>query len=127
MADEGKPLQGCKVLVVEDDYLVALAVAGVLEEAGASVIGPVGWADEALSLVESGREQVDAAILDVDLHGQNSYAIADALVQRKIRFIFATGYGEESVDPRYQRHPRCQKPFDELALLRALAPSAARS
>jgi CheY-like chemotaxis protein len=124
MAEEGKPLRGCKVLVVEDDYLVALAVAGLLEEAGASVVGPVGWADEALSLVEDGSEPVDVAILDVDLHGEKSYAVADALAQRNIRFVFATGFGEASIDHRYQDHPRCQKPFDERVLLRELRKAA---
>jgi CheY-like chemotaxis protein len=121
--EDNKPLRGCKILVVEDDYLVALAVASLLEEAGASVIGPVGWADEALSLVEDGNERVDAAILDVDLHGQKSYAVADALARRNIRFVFATGYGEASIDRRYQHHPRCQKPFDERVLLRVLRPT----
>ena len=124
MAEDGKSLQGCKILVVEDDYLVALAVASLLEEAGAGVVGPVGWADEALSLLEDGSEPVDAAILDVDLHGQKSYAVADALARRNIRFVFTTGYGEDSIDKRYQRHPRCQKPLDERALLRALRPAA---
>jgi CheY-like chemotaxis protein len=124
MAEDGKPLRGCKVLVVEDDYLVALAVAGLLEEAGASVVGPVGWADEALSLVQDGSEPVDVAILDVDLHGQNSYAVADALARRNIRFVFATGFGEASIDQRYQDHPRCQKPFDERVLLRVLRTAA---
>jgi len=127
MAEDAKSLRGCKVPVVEDDYLVAIAVASLLEDAGASVVGPVGWADEALSLVEEGSELVDAAILDVDLHGQKSYAVADALARRNIHFVFATGYGEDSINQRYQRHPRCQKPFDERTLLRVLRPAAGRS
>ncbi len=122
---ESQPLRGRRILVVEDDYLVASAVASLLEEAGASVVGPVGWADDALMLLESEQDQVHAAILDVDLHGQNSYPVADALVQRNIRFVFATGYGEEAVDSRYQHYPRCQKPFDERTLLRVLASSGA--
>jgi CheY-like chemotaxis protein len=124
MTEDAKPLRGCKILVVEDDYLVALAVAGLLEEAGASVVGPVGWADEALSLVEDGSEPVDVAILDVDLHGEKSYAIADALARRNIRFVFATGFGEASIDRRYHDRPRCQKPFDERVLLRELRKAA---
>ncbi|WP_234775568.1 hypothetical protein [Paraburkholderia tropica] len=66
-----------------DDYQVALAVASLLEGAGANVVGPVGWAEEALSLVEDASAQIDAAILDVDLHGQKSYAVAAALARRK--------------------------------------------
>jgi CheY-like chemotaxis protein len=127
MAEDSKPLRGCKILVVEDDYLVALAVASLLEQAGASVIGPVGSADEALSLVVDDSETIDAAILDVELGGQKSYAVADALARRNIRFVFATGYGEESIDQRYRRYPRCQKPFDASALLRVLRPAAGPS
>ena len=81
----------------------------------------MGWADDALCLLEQEQDPVHAAILDVDLHGQQSYSVADALVQRNIRFVFATGYAEEALDRRYQRYPRCQKPLDERTLLRALA------
>ena len=120
MSDD-QPLRGRRILVVEDDYLVASALASLLEEAGASVVGPVGRADDALCLLEKEQDPVHAAILDVDLHGQQSYSVADALVQRNIRFVFATGYAEEALDRRYQRYPRCQKPLDERTLLRALA------
>lgn len=121
MAEREQILEGRKILVVEDDYLEALALSGLLEEVGASVVGPIGWMQEALSLVEEGKEQVDSAVLDVDLHGEKSYAIADALAARHIRFIFATGYGADAVDQRYRHYPRCQKPFDQRALLSALA------
>jgi CheY-like chemotaxis protein len=113
-------LRGRRILVVEDDYLVALALSSALEEAGASVIGPISRAEEAIGVIEEGTQQVDAAILDVDLNGETSYGVADALAMRNIRFVFATGYGAEAVDGRYRHYPRCQKPFDHRALFRAL-------
>ncbi|MFM0052465.1 response regulator [Caballeronia grimmiae] len=80
-------------MVVEDDYLVALGLSAVLAEAGAHVVGPVAGPREAVALIEESRETVDAAVLDVDLNGEKSYPVADALALRDIRFIFATGYG----------------------------------
>ena len=64
--------------------------------------------------------RVDAAVLDVDLNGEKSYPVADALALRDIRFIFATGYGLDAVAEGYRHYPRCQKPFDHQAILKAL-------
>ena len=98
MTKQDNVLDGRKILVVEDDYLVAIALAEMLKAAGANVIGPLSEMQEALSFVEKGND-VDAAILDVDLHGQKSYPVAQALAARRIRFVFATGYGDEALDP----------------------------
>ena len=81
--------------------------------------GPVSEIQEALSFVEKVND-IDAAILDVDLHGQKSYPVAQALAARQIRFVFATGYGEEAIDRAYRSYPRLQKPFDERALVNVL-------
>lgn len=122
MSRQARVLEGRRILVVEDDYLVALALATVLEEAGACVVGPISRPREAVALLEEGREQVDAAVLDVDLNGEKSYPVADALALRQIRFVFTTGYGMDSVAEGYRHYPRCQKPFDHRALLSALKP-----
>lgn len=119
MTGQENVLNGRKILVVEDDYLVAVAVADMLEAAGAAVIGPMSGLDEALSFVAE-HHDVDAAILDVDLHGEKSYPLAQALIARQVRFVFATGYGEEGLDQSYRKYPRVQKPFDERALVSAL-------
>ncbi|WP_233859954.1 response regulator [Paraburkholderia sp. HD33-4] len=119
MTEQENALDGRKILVVEDDYLVALALADMLQAAGAEVIGPISEIEEALSFVEEGKD-VDAAILDVDLHGQKSYPVAQALAARHIRVVFATGYGEEAVDQAWRAYPRLQKPFDEHALVNVL-------
>lgn len=120
MGSAGQLLVGQRILVVEDDYLVALALSSALEDAGARVIGPISGAQEAMALIEEGREQFDVAILDVDLNGEKSYCVADALASRNIRFVFATGYGADAVDDRYRHYARCQKPFDHQALFRTL-------
>ncbi|SAL88743.1 two-component response regulator [Caballeronia arvi] len=120
MNEQAKILDGRRIMVVEDDYLVALGLSTVLEEAGAKVVGPVASAQEAVALLEEGRELVDAAVLDVDLNGEKSYPVADALASRDIRFVFATGYGIDAVAEGYRHYPRCQKPFDHQAILKAL-------
>jgi len=120
MNEQAGMLDGRRIMVVEDDYLVALGLSTVLEEAGAHVVGPVASAQEAVALLEEGREIVDAAVLDVDLNGEKSYPVADALALRDIRFVFATGYGIDALAEGYRHYPRCQKPFDHHAILRAL-------
>lgn len=119
------PLDGRHILVVEDDYLVAQALSGLLVEAGAVVVGPIGWLDEALIFVRDHHDRFDAAVLDVDLHGEKSYAIADALQHLEKRFVFTTGYGKDELDAGYQEIPRCEKPFDARVLLHALSDNSA--
>lgn len=114
-------LQGCRILVVEDDFMVAQVLCDLLEDAGATVIGPIGWATEALAFVEDHSDGIDRAILDVNLHGETSYAIARALQTRNVRFAFATGYGAESLDEGFRGFPRCLKPFQQRDLLAVLS------
>jgi CheY-like chemotaxis protein len=104
-------LHGRRILVIDDDYLVALVVVGLLEEAGAEILGPIGRADEALTFIKENGTAIDGAVLDVNLNGAKSYPVADALAEREIGFIFATGYGADAVDGDYRKYPRCEKPF----------------
>jgi len=113
-------LEGRRILVVEDDYLVAMILVDLLEDAGAVVIGPIGTVEDAIACIEEGSRPFDSAVLDVNLHGRRSYPIADALVARKVGFVFATGYGGGILEEKYQRHPRCEKPFDLAALVSTL-------
>jgi CheY-like chemotaxis protein len=119
MTNGAAALEGLRVLVVEDDYLVAQVLIELLEDAGAVVVGPVGWVDEALALIADRTNRFDGAVLDVNLHGSKSYPIADALAARSIKFIFATGYSAEALDEPYRHCPRCEKPFDQSALIAA--------
>jgi CheY-like chemotaxis protein len=105
---EGR-LSGLRVLVVEDEFLVAMLLEDMLGELGHRVIGPVADAAEALAMAQ--REEMEVAILDVNLAGTDTYSIAAALSARGIPFIFATGYGRASLRAPYRDAPLLQKPF----------------
>jgi CheY-like chemotaxis protein len=123
MTTDQATLQGRRILVVEDDYLVAQIIVELLEDAGAEVVGPLGWIDEALAFIESHHSALDGAVLDINLHGHKSYPVANALVANNLTFVFATGYGAGALDADYQRFPRCEKPFNQQALVAALSGS----
>jgi CheY-like chemotaxis protein len=97
------------VLVVEDEYLIADDIAGVLSAGGAEVIGPVGTEEKALQLVAS--ETLDLAVLDLNLHGAMAYTVADALRQKGVPFVFSTGYDRSVIPEAYADVPRWEKPF----------------
>lgn len=103
-------LAGLRVLVVEDSLLVADMIAELLEDAGVTVVGPVGRVPAALALAE--REALDGALLDVNLAGQHSGPIAAALHIRGIPFIFLTGYSDAGALPaEFRDMPQMAKPF----------------
>lgn len=114
-------LQGRRVLVIEDDYLVAQVVCDLLEEAGAKIIGPIGWVDEAIAFIKGNGTAFDIAVLDVNLHGQKSYQIADTLWAQHVGFVFMTGYGADALDAAYRHYPRCAKPLNQQTIVNALA------
>jgi CheY-like chemotaxis protein len=109
-----------RVLVVEDEYLVAMDMSAYLEAAGAQVIGPASNVNAALEVV--GRSELDGAILDVNLRGEMAYPVADALAARGIPFVFTTGYDARMVPPRFAGVTRCEKPTTPEAISRALFP-----
>jgi CheY-like chemotaxis protein len=116
-------LVGRRVLVVEDEVLVSWVLEDMLAELGCQVVGPAARVDQALAMVES--ELIDLAILDINLNGQKSFPIADALVARGVPFVFSTGYNKDGIGDVYTLYPMMQKPFSQadlsLALERALA------
>lgn len=102
-------LEGLKVLVVEDNLLLAEVTRILLEESGCQVVGPAGWLQRGLELAE--REPLDGAILDINLHGEMSFAIAEVLRARGVPFIFVTGYEDRSIVPlAFRSAPRLDKP-----------------
>ncbi|WP_205880241.1 response regulator [Lichenicoccus roseus] len=121
MAQNGL-LSGRRVLVVEDDFLIAEALCASLEFAGAVVVGPLGSVSDAIRLLRQDDPAIDIAVLDVDLHGEKSYAVADVLAERGVPFLFTTGYNVDAVDVAYRDYPRCEKPLSERALFAALQP-----
>jgi CheY-like chemotaxis protein len=109
-------LRGRQVLVVEDEYLIAMDLCQSLESRGVNVIGPLPSVEDALRLIQ-GVSTLDGAILDINLHGKMVYPLADALTERRIPYIFATGYDATALPERYQRIPRCEKPVHIGAVL----------
>jgi CheY-like chemotaxis protein len=109
-------LSGARLLIVEDDYLIALDLTQALEELGVEVVGPAGSLKQALALVGQEADALDAALLDINLHDQRVYPVADALAARGVPFIFLTGYDRQVVPEQYADVPRCEKPMDMAAL-----------
>lgn len=102
---------GFRVLLVEDENLVAMLLEDMLVELGHSVVGPVSQLKKAVEIAQ--REAIDLAILDVNISGEQVYPVAQALAARGIPFIFSTGYGERGLPPQYRGHPTLQKPFQQ--------------
>ena len=119
-------LRGRRVLVVEDEYLLADDLREALEAAGAEVVGPVGTVTEALDLLARGPAP-DAALLDVNLQGEMVYPVADALRARGLPFVFTTGYDAQAIPQAYADVPRAEKPVELQQVAKALVRLEKRS
>ncbi len=108
-----------KVLLVEDEILVAMLVEDMLVELGFDVIGPATRLNRALEFARTAN--VDLAVLDVNLANERSYPIAQVLKQRGIPFIFATGYGETGLTEEFRGAVTIQKPFKSAQLAGAIS------
>lgn len=118
-----RSLRNCRVLVVEDEYLLADELQRELRRAGAVVLGPVPTVDLALGLLAR-EAAVDGAVLDVNLGGEHVYPVADALADRAIPFVFVTGYDAQALPPRFAHAPRCEKPVKISAVQDAIGRSS---
>ena len=97
-----------RILVVEDEYYIASDLKRALEKEGATVLGPVGDLAAGLRLAD---ESLDGAVLDVNLDGENTFAIADHLAERGVPWLFVTGYDGWAIPEPYGQAPRVSKPF----------------
>jgi len=100
---------GRRVLLVEDEPIVAWLLKDMLVDLGLVVVGPAASVNQALAMIDA--ESIDMAVLDVNLKGQMSYPIADALVARGVPFVFSTGYDIDRLLVGYRTVPALQKPF----------------
>jgi PAS domain S-box-containing protein len=105
-----------RVLLVEDEALVAMMIGESLAELGFQMIGPVATASEALAAARD--KHFDAAVLDINLGDGLVYTVAEILAKRGVPFVFVTGYDADSVDPRFSGVPILQKPIERDALQR---------
>ena len=118
MADS-PTLVGRRVLVVEDEMMIAMLVEDMLAELGCSVVGPAHALEAALNLART-EQGIDAALLDVNLGGQPVFAVADALREKGVPAIFSTGYGDAGLRDVDRGSQVLQKPFRAGDLAKAL-------
>jgi CheY-like chemotaxis protein len=112
-------LAGRRILVVEDEMMILANLEMALDEMGCTSISAAATIAEALALLDA--KGFDAAMLDVNLHGEKSYAVADALARRGIPFVFSTGYGDHGDRADFADRPVLRKPYLRRDLVAALA------
>ena len=111
-------LAGRRVLLVEDESLIAMLLEDILSDIGCEVAGLASRLQVAMEMANS--LDFDIAILDVNLHGQRTIPIAQALIDRRKPFVFATGYGATSLPAQMEGVPILHKPFQQHDLEQAL-------
>lgn len=111
-------MTGKRVLVVEDEAFLGLEMGAMLRDSGMVPVGPIGRNSEALRMIED--VAIDCALLDVNLNGESTEAVASALASRSIPFVFVTGYGRDNLPARFRDAPLVMKPFAEQKLIAAI-------
>lgn len=118
------PLKDRRILIAEDGFALATVLETVLSNLGCSVVGPVARLAEGLELAQD--EGLDGALLDISLDGEESYALADALLGRAVPVILVTGRRRDQLPSRFRPLPIMAKPFDMPALVRLCASTFTR-
>jgi DNA-binding response OmpR family regulator len=113
-----RPLLGLRVLVVEDDYFIALELCSALRAGGADIIGPARDLESGLAAVRG--EHIDCGVLDINLQGRMGFQIATELRRRDIPAIFVTGYTRSTIPAQLADMPSLEKPVDLTAVCRAV-------
>lgn len=112
-------LSGRYILVAEDEYMIAMDQRRDLRAEGAIVLGPTSTLEKAIDLIEA-ESRIDAALLDINLNGEQIFPAADILRERGVPFLFSTGYDQGSIPPRFASVPVCIKPLENSAIVAAL-------
>lgn len=107
-------IAGRRILIVEDEMLIAMMIEDALQDSGGKIVGPAATLERALKLAR--EEEFDAAILDVTIRGGKVYPVAELLLARGIPFAFASGYGDWALPDELRDKPRLTKPFTTAAL-----------
>jgi CheY-like chemotaxis protein len=114
-AVEPQGIAGKRILVVDDEPLIAMDIVASLTDEGCAVVGPAATLAKALALIDG--TEIDAALLDANLAGDPVDALAAALVRRKIPFAFVSGYGREGLPEAYRQATLIKKPFQRQRLI----------
>ncbi len=120
-------MKGLRILVVEDEFLLACTLEEDLRALGAVVIGPCCSLSDAATATR--RETFDVAVLDINLNGTMVYPLAEELSERGIPFLFLTGYGALDLPEEFRGLPRLSKPYNATSLaaeIERIAPKAAK-
>ena len=127
MLDEQIELNGKRVIVVEDDYLLASDLCSDFRALGATVLGPAPTPFYALQLIgNKERRRLDGAVLDVSLHGTSVFDVADLLSRRGIPFVFATAMEKTAIPQRFEGAPVLTKPYERSEVVQAVVQSMHR-
>lgn len=118
-------LKGARVLIVEDEFLIADDLARELRRAGAEPVGPVGTVDQAGELVRA--RQVDAAIVDVNLRGEMASELIHRLAATELPCLIVSGYGQDVLPECVSGVPRLEKPVSPAFVVQALAKQLAHA
>lgn len=116
----------CNILVIEDDYIVALDLCAHLESLGVTVIGPSGKVSSGLELARK-APLVHGALLDVNISGETVFPVADALIERNVPITFVTAYDMSMLPAEYRHFRRIDKPMDPAEVSRTVALMCAES
>lgn len=111
-------LAGLRILVVEDDPLIGMLEEDLLVALGCRVVGPVARVADALKI--AAQEELDGAILDVNLGAEEVYPVAERLARDRVPFVFVSGYGGRGLPRAFAGRPMIQKPFNPATFGRAL-------
>ena len=128
MTDLAPPqdLAGLRVLIVDDEALVAMMLEDMLGDLGCVIAGVAGRVSQALELLADPHLGIDVAVLDVNVAGDSIAPVAEAAVARGVGLVFATGYGESGVPDGFKGRPVLQKPFGFNDVAARLATAAGR-
>lgn len=126
MQQNDEMLAGLRILVVDDEALIAMLLEDTLADLGCEVIGPVSTVEAALAAVA--QDGIDGVLLDANLHGKSALPVAEALLDRGVPFILVTAYGfSDEEAPALHDATRVQKPFNQKELTAAMAAAFVRS
>ena len=105
------PLNGKRLLVVEDEAMIALMIEDMLDRFGCVVVDVASTLLQGLAIAANEKVPLDGAILDINLGGEQVYPVAERLRQRGVPFIFSTGYGRAGLLERFAQTPTLAKPY----------------
>lgn len=112
MAERDRRAAGPRLLIVEDDALIAALIEDMLIELGCRVVGSVSSVSAALERLDTLGSALDGAMLDANLGGEPVYPVAARLAAMRVPFAFVSGYGRDGIDEAFAGRPVVDKPFD---------------